>query len=79
MDKVFNPWNESERKRLRDFLKSSLKPNFVDENPLLFTQKFFKDNGYNLRESLLQLSKYSEQYRKNVDSDKMVYLSMKYS
>ncbi len=76
MNTVFNPWNEGERKRLRDFLKDSLSPGFVDENPLVFTQKFFEDNEYNLRESLLQLSEYSKQYLKNVDSDKMVLKSM---
>ena len=78
MKKVFDPWDEMERKRLRDFLKSSLSPGFVDEDPLVFTKMFFENNGYNLRESLLQLSEYSEQYRKNIDSDKMVLLSMMY-
>ena len=53
MKKVFDPWDEMERKRLRDFLKSSLSPGFVDENPVVFTQMFFKNEGYNLRESLL--------------------------
>ncbi len=76
MNKIFNPWNEQEKNKLRDFLENALKPNFVDENPLLFTQTFFENNGYNLRESFKQLSEYSEQYRKNMDDDKMVLKSM---
>ena len=78
MNTVFNPWNEAKKKRLRDFLENSLSPGFVDEDPLVFTKKFFEDNGYSLRESLLQLSEYSEQDRKNVDTDKMVLKSMMY-
>jgi hypothetical protein len=46
MSKIFNPWNEQERKNLRDFLKTALEPAFVDENPLVFTRVFFEDNGY---------------------------------
>jgi len=42
---VFNPRNEMERNRLRDFLKSSLSPGFVDENPLVFTHMFFEKDG----------------------------------
>ncbi len=30
MRKIFNPWNEQERKNLRDFLKTALEPDFVD-------------------------------------------------
>ena len=78
MKKVFDPWDEMERNRLRDFLKNSLSPGFVDEDPIVFTQMFFKNNGYDLRESLLQLSEYSKQHRKNVDTDKMVLRSMMY-
>lgn len=76
MKKVFNPWDETERNLLIDYLKNSLKPNFVDENPLFFTQMFLKNNGYNLRESLLQLSEYNKQYNKNMENDQMVLKSM---
>jgi hypothetical protein len=78
MDKVFNPWNEMERNELRDYLKISLKRDFVDENPLIFTEMFFDKYEYNHRESFLRLCEYAEQYKKNVDGDKMIYLSMSY-
>jgi hypothetical protein len=76
MRKIFNPWNEQERKNLRDFLKTALEPAFVDEDPLVFTRVFFEDNGYDILKSFGQLSEYCEQYRKNIDDDKMVMKSM---
>ena len=78
MDKVFNPWNEIERNKLRDFLNSYISKGFVDENPVMFTEMFFDKYGYNHRESFLQLCEYAEQYKKNVDGDRMIYLSMRY-
>ncbi len=76
MSKIFNPWNEQERKNLRDFLKTALEPVFVDKNPLVFTRVFFEDNGYDILKSFGQLSEYCEQYRKNINDDKMVMKSM---